>query len=49
MVKEGSGRSGYQLELMVRCAGNVWPQLSILSGRMKLTAPGAEGAGYPRG
>lgn len=42
MVKEVADRSGYQLELNGPLRWHVWPQLSILSGRMKLTAPGAE-------
>jgi len=42
MVKEVADRSGYQLELDGPLRWHVWPQLSILSGRMKLTAPGAE-------
>ncbi len=42
MVKEVASRSGYQLELDGPLRWHVWPQLSILSGRMTLTAPGAE-------
>ena len=42
MVKEVADRSGYQLELNGPLRWHVWPQLSILSGRMTLTAPGAE-------
>lgn len=34
-------RSGYQLKLEGPLRWHVWPQLSILSGRMSLTAPGA--------
>ncbi|WEJ92070.1 MAG: outer membrane assembly protein AsmA [Klebsiella huaxiensis] len=41
MVKEVADRSGYQLELDGPLRWHVWPQLSILSGRMTLTAPGA--------
>lgn len=41
MVKEVAERSGYQLELNGPLRWHVWPQLSILSGRMILTAPGA--------
>ncbi|MDZ0370406.1 outer membrane assembly protein AsmA [Klebsiella pneumoniae] len=41
MVKEVAERSGYQLELNGPLRWHVWPQLSILSGRMTLTAPGA--------
>ncbi|EMR6469379.1 MULTISPECIES: outer membrane assembly protein AsmA [Klebsiella] len=42
MVKEVADRSGYQLELNAPLRWHVWPQLSILSGRMTLTAPGAD-------
>lgn len=42
MVKEVAERSGYQLALDGPLRWHVWPQLSILSGRMTLTAPGAE-------
>ena len=42
MVKEVADRSGYQLELDGPLRWHVWPQLSILSGRMTLTARGAE-------
>ncbi|VUT02055.1 outer membrane assembly protein AsmA [Klebsiella spallanzanii] len=41
MVKEVADRSGYQLELDGPLRWHIWPQLSILSGRMTLTAPGA--------
>lgn len=41
MVKEVADRSGYQLALDGPLRWHVWPQLSILSGRMTLTAPGA--------
>lgn len=42
MVHEVAERSGYQLDLMASLRWHVWPQLSILSGRMTLTARGAE-------
>ncbi|HBU5899554.1 TPA: outer membrane assembly protein AsmA [Klebsiella quasipneumoniae subsp. quasipneumoniae] len=42
MVHEVAERSGYQLELDCPLRWHVWPQLSILSGRMTLTARGAE-------
>ncbi|TLV21543.1 outer membrane assembly protein AsmA [Klebsiella indica] len=42
MVKEVADRSGYQLALDGPLRWHVWPQLSILSGRMTLTAPGAD-------
>lgn len=42
MVHEVAERSGYQLELDGSLRWHVWPQLSILSGRMTLTARGAE-------
>ena len=42
MVKEVAERSGYQLKLDGPLRWHVWPQLSILSGRMTLTAPGAD-------
>ncbi|HDU3504105.1 outer membrane assembly protein AsmA [Klebsiella pneumoniae] len=42
MVKEVAERSGHQLELDGPLRWHVWPQLSILSGRMTLTAPGAD-------
>ncbi|MCW1946314.1 AsmA family protein, partial [Escherichia coli] len=41
MVKQVSARSGYQLQLDGPLRWHVWPQLSILSGRMSLTAQGA--------
>lgn len=41
MVKQVEQRSGYQLKLNGPLRWHVWPQLSILSGRMSLTAPGA--------
>ncbi|WP_072569060.1 outer membrane assembly protein AsmA [Enterobacter sp. SA187] len=41
MVQQVEARSGYQLELDEPLRWHVWPQLSILSGRMSLTAPGA--------
>ncbi|UPS71050.1 outer membrane assembly protein AsmA [Klebsiella quasipneumoniae] len=42
MMHEVAERSGYQLELDGPLRWHVWPQLSILSGRMTLTARGAE-------
>ncbi len=42
MVHQVAERSGYQLELDGPLRWHVWPQLSILSGRMTLTARGAE-------
>ena len=44
MVREVEARSGYQLKLDGPLRWHVWPQLSILSGRMSLTAPGAKDA-----
>lgn len=41
MVRQVEARSGYQLKLDGSLRWHVWPQLSILSGRMSLTAPGA--------
>lgn len=41
MVKQVAARSGYQLQLDGPLRWHVWPQLSILSGRMSLTARGA--------
>ncbi|MDF7760007.1 outer membrane assembly protein AsmA [Kosakonia cowanii] len=42
MVRQVEARSGYQLQLEGPLRWHVWPQLSILSGRMTLTAPGAQ-------
>ncbi|MBB1201510.1 outer membrane assembly protein AsmA [Enterobacteriaceae bacterium 89] len=42
MVRQVADRSGYQLKLDGPLRWHVWPQLSILSGRMTLTEPGAE-------
>ncbi|PDO89415.1 outer membrane assembly protein AsmA [Kosakonia sacchari] len=42
MVRQVEARSGYQLQLDGPLRWHVWPQLSILSGRMTLTAPGAQ-------
>lgn len=42
MVHEVAQRSGYQLQLNGPLRWHVWPQLSILSGRITLTAPGAD-------
>ncbi|MEB0951792.1 outer membrane assembly protein AsmA [Citrobacter sedlakii] len=41
MVQQVAARSGYQLQLDGPLRWHVWPQLSILSGRMALTAKGA--------
>ena len=41
MVRQVAERSGYQLQLDGPLRWHVWPQLSILSGRMTLTEPGA--------
>lgn len=41
MVRQVEQRSGYQLRLDGPLRWHAWPQLSILSGRMSLTAPGA--------
>ncbi|WP_437888316.1 outer membrane assembly protein AsmA [Phytobacter sp. V91] len=41
MVRQVEARSGYQLQLDGPLRWHVWPQLSILSGRVTLTAPGA--------
>lgn len=41
LVDQVASRSGYQLELDGRLRWHVWPQLSILTGRMSLTEPGA--------
>lgn len=41
MEQQVAERSGYQLQLSGPLRWHVWPRLSILSGRMKLTAPGA--------
>ncbi|ROP62714.1 AsmA protein [Enterobacter sp. BIGb0383] len=42
LTRQVEARSGYQLRLDGPLRWHVWPQLSILSGRMSLTAPGAE-------
>lgn len=42
MVKKVEQRSGYHLTLEGDLRWHVWPQLSILAGRMTLTAPGAK-------
>lgn len=42
MVKKVEQRSGYHLTLEGDLRWHVWPQLSILAGRMTLTAPGAQ-------
>lgn len=41
LVAQVANRSGYQLKLDGKLRWHVWPQLSILSGRMSLTEPGA--------
>lgn len=41
LVRQVADRSGYQLQLDGPLRWHVWPQLSILSGRMTLTEPGA--------
>ncbi|UYA59589.1 AsmA protein [Pectobacterium sp. F1-1] len=41
MVKQVEERSGYRLQLDGDLRWHVWPQLSILSGGMSLSAPGA--------
>ena len=41
MVQQVAARGGYQLRLDGPLRWHVWPQLSILSGRIALTAPGA--------
>lgn len=42
LTRQVEARSGYQLRLDGPLRWHVWPQLSILSGRMTLTAPGAD-------
>ncbi|MGP3592530.1 outer membrane assembly protein AsmA [Vagococcus sp. WN89Y] len=42
MVRQVEARSGYQLQLDGPLRWHVWPQLSILTGRMTLIAPGAQ-------
>ncbi|WP_380179210.1 outer membrane assembly protein AsmA [Kalamiella sp. sgz302252] len=42
MASQVEQRSGYQLKLQGDLRWHVWPQLSILSGPMSLTAPGAQ-------
>ncbi|MGJ0190902.1 outer membrane assembly protein AsmA [Pantoea sp. RRHST58] len=41
MVKQVEQRSGYRLAVSGDLRWHVWPKLSILAGRMSLTAPGA--------
>lgn len=41
MVKQVEQRSGYRLAISGDLRWHVWPRLSILAGRMSLTAPGA--------
>ena len=42
MVKKVEQKGGYQLTLEGDLRWHIWPQLSILAGRMTLTAPGAK-------
>nr|WP_236851498.1 outer membrane assembly protein AsmA [Candidatus Sodalis pierantonius] len=42
MITQVERRSGYHLALEGDLRWHAWPQLSILAGRMKLTAPGAK-------
>lgn len=42
MVQQVEQRSGYKLALEGNLRWHVWPQLSILAGRMSITAPGAQ-------
>ncbi|OSN11947.1 outer membrane assembly protein AsmA [Lonsdalea iberica] len=42
MTRQVAARSGYQLTLDGDLRWHVWPQLSILSGGMSLSAPGAQ-------
>jgi AsmA protein len=42
MVQQVEQRSGYQLRIEGDLRWHVWPQLSILAGRMSVTAPGAQ-------
>lgn len=42
MIKRVGQKSGYKLTLDSDFRWHVWPQLSIISGRMSLTAPGAQ-------
>lgn len=42
MITQVEQRSGYHLALEGDLRWHAWPQLSILAGRMKLTAPGAK-------
>ncbi|MCU5774265.1 outer membrane assembly protein AsmA [Erwiniaceae bacterium BAC15a-03b] len=42
MVQQVEQRSGYKLALEGDLRWHVWPQLSILAGRMSITAPGAQ-------
>ncbi|AWH89865.1 outer membrane assembly protein AsmA [Limnobaculum parvum] len=41
MVKNVEDKTGYQLKIEGDLRWHVWPQLSILTGQMSLTAPGA--------
>lgn len=42
MTRQVAARSGYQMKLDGDLRWHVWPQLSILSGGMSLSAPGAQ-------
>jgi AsmA protein len=42
MVRQVEQKSGYHLDLQGDLRWHAWPQLSIITGRMSLTAPGAE-------
>lgn len=42
MVRKVEQKSGYHLDLQGDLRWHAWPQLSIITGRMSLTAPGAE-------
>ncbi|AXW87411.1 outer membrane assembly protein AsmA [Lonsdalea britannica] len=42
MTRQVAARSGYQLKMDGDLRWHVWPQLSILSGGMSLSAPGAQ-------
>lgn len=45
MVRQVEQRSGYHLALNGELRWHVWPQLSILSGPVTVTAPGAAAGG----
>ena len=42
LVERVEKQSGYKLTLQDDMRWHVWPKLSIISGKMSLTAPGAE-------